>query len=173
MIDDPEKRKASPAPKKRKASLAPDDILKKKRKKSDKNETEEKKVHKGDTRSHHAARKCPVCKKEQKNLPRHLQVHVKQNEIGEDVGFTVWQQDVSEKEHPPRSEDFKWCPVKDCKTVTAYLRSNLFHYHRVKGGTQLNQYVNLARRYRGSEEVDKIKATKTRVISKEETPPLL
>lgn len=62
----PKKRKTSPAPKKRKASPAPNDIPKKKKKKSDKNKTEENKVHKGDTRSHHTVRKCPVCKKEQK-----------------------------------------------------------------------------------------------------------
>lgn len=62
----PNKRKTSPAPKKRKASPVPNDIPMEKKKNSDKNKTEEKKVHKGDTRSHHAVQKCPVCKKEQK-----------------------------------------------------------------------------------------------------------
>lgn len=127
---------------------------------------------KGDTRSHHAVQKCPVCKKEQKNLPRHLQVHVKQNEITEDVGFTL---SVAERRKRKRASTrerrlLKWCPVKDCKKVTAYLRSHLTHYHRVKGGTQLDQYVKLARCYQGDEEVDKIKAITTRVTSKEETP---
>ena len=37
-------------------------------------------------------------------------------------------------------------------------------------GTQLDQYVKLARRYQEGEEVEKIKATKTRVTSTEETP---
>ena len=169
----PKKRKTSPAPKKRKASPTPDDIPKKKKKKSDKNKTEEKKVHKGDTRSHHAVRKCPVCKKEQKNLPRHLQVHVKRNEISEeDVGFTLSVAARRKRKRASTKERrlFKWCPVKDCKTVTAYLRSHLTHYHRVKGSTQLDQYVKLAYCYQGSEEVEKIKATKTRVTSKEETP---
>ena len=120
----PYKIKTSPAPKKRKASPAPDDIPKKKKKKSDKNKTEEKKVHKGDTRSHHAVRKCPVCKKEQKNLPRHLQVHVKRNEITKEVvGFTL---SVAARRQRKRASTrerslFKWCPVKDCKTVMAYL----------------------------------------------------
>ena len=169
----PKKRKTSPAPKKRKASPAPDDIPKKKKKKSDKNKTEEKKAHKGDTRSHHAVRKCPVCKKEQKNLPRHLQVHVKRNEITEeDVGFTLSVAARRKRKRASTREKrlFKWCPVKDCKTVTAYLRSHLIHYHRVRRGTQLDQYVKLARRYQGREEVEKIKATKTRVTSKEEAP---
>lgn len=168
---DAEKRKVSRASKKRKASPAHEDTPKKKQKK-----TEEKKVKKGDTstRSHHAARKCPVCLEDHTNLPRHLQVHVKRNEISEeDVGFTlsVAARRKRKRAHTKEKRLFKWCPVKGCQTVTAYLRSHLIHYHRVKGGTQLNQHVNMARRYKGTEEVDKVKAITTRVTSKEETPP--
>ena len=91
---------------------------------------------------------------------------------GDDDGFTlsVAARRMRKRASTKERRLFKLCPVKDCKTVTAYLRSDLIHYHRVKGGTQLDQYVNLARRYQRSEEVEKIKATKTRVTSKEETP---
>ena len=54
-----------------------------------------------------------LCVRRNKKISRGIYKYTSNNEISEDVGFTVWQQDVSGKEHPPRSEDFKWCPVKD------------------------------------------------------------
>ena len=120
----------------------------------------------GAKRSHHAKVVCPVCNKVEGNLRRHLQSHARKGLIAPDAVETILS--VSRKRGKRRGHSrktnetvrkgipMKWCPDPDCEYVTQHLRSHLTHKHRVKPGTFLDNYLRVAERYRGQQEVDEV-----------------
>ena len=120
----------------------------------------------GAKRSHHAKVVCPVCNKVEGNLRRHLQSQARKGLITPDAVETILS--VARKRgkrtgHSRKTNEtvrkgipLKWCPYPDCEYVTQHLRSHLTHKHRVKPGTLLDNYLRVAERYRGQQEVDKV-----------------
>lgn len=99
-------------------------------------------------RSHHVKRTCPVCKKEDSNLKRHLLSHARKGQITFEsveaiVSITIKK---GKRRGPGRSTEkevrkglkLKWCPVKDCHKVTHLLRSHLSNFHRIKPGVLMS-----------------------------------
>ena len=117
-------------------------------------------------RSHHRKRVCPVCGKEDGNLKRHLKSHAKKGHIESQQVDKIFS--VSSHQESTRGEvrktkkreltglPFKWCPVDGCEVVTHLLRSHLTHKHRLKPGPLLQNYLGMARSYKGKKEVDEV-----------------
>ena len=160
-----------------------------KKSRRDEGEPEKKAPSSSGKRSHHATRKCPVCKKENSDLRRHLESHVRKGVIKkESVGIilsvavnkgkTRGHARSAGKDKKRKGLKLKWCPVKGCDTVTHLLRSHLQKYHRVKSGVSLEKYLNQAAEYKGKEEIDRLStelarpstSTSTAHPTKEESP---
>lgn len=117
-------------------------------------------------RSHHRKRLCPVCGKEDGNLKRHLKLHARKGHIESqqvDKMFSVTSHQESTcgqarktKKRVLTGLPFKWCPVDGCEAVTHLIRSHLTHKHRLKPGPLLENYLHVARSYKGKKEVDEI-----------------
>ena len=113
-------------------------------------------------RSHHAKRTCPVCNKQESNLKRHLQSHARKGLIEEEnidamvqiATHTTRRRGPSRNKGQKKGLKLKWCPVGNCKTVTAYMRSHLTKGHEMKPGALLENSLRLARDYRGRKEAD-------------------
>lgn len=123
---------------------------------------------KGKKRSHHRREECPICKKEIYDILRHLRKHAEKGDIGEDDVMRI--ASVAKKKSRRRGTSrvgkegarpglkYKWCPYEGCQVVTHLLRSHLQHKHRVKTGTLLDQYVRVAKDYRGKVEAEHIQS---------------
>ena len=117
-------------------------------------------------RSHHRKRLCPVCGKEDGNLKRHLKSHARKGHIENqqvDKLFSVTSHQESTRGQARKTKKrvltglpFKWCPVDGCEVVTHLMRSHLTHKHRLKPGPLLENYLRVARSYKGKKEVDEI-----------------
>ena len=133
---------------------------------SDDNESEtEKKANSSSRkRSHHATR-CPVCNKQNTDLRRQLDSHVRKGLIKKESVGIILSVPVNKartrgharsagNKQKTKGLKLKWCPVEGCHTVTHLLRSHLQKFHRVKAGVSLEKYLNLAAEYKGKQEVD-------------------
>ena len=116
------------------------------------------------------------------NLKRHLFSHAKQGLIkekhvlhllsvavrqGKDRGPSKIADGVAQK-----GLRMKWCPIKGCKYVTAYMRSHLTHKHHLKAGVVLEKYLSVAKPYRGRSEVKKAaQKIRPRIPSSEDEAP--
>ena len=110
-------------------------------------------------RKHHAIRTCPVSKKPEANLKRHLLSHAQKGQIvAEEVDKLVQVTIHKDRRRGPcrgRAKaglKLKWCPMADCSTVTPYMRSHLTHFHKLKPGQLQERTVHVARDYGGSKE---------------------
>ena len=123
-------------------------------------------------KAHYKTRKCPLCHKDQTNLPRHLETHVKRGEISRDR-ITALTQYVDKGDHQYRTEiyvqkkkkvvrgkrRFFKCPL--CELVTAYLPTHFANKHKIpRSSEQSERYMALARAYEGREELKYIKRTR-------------
>ena len=149
----PTERAQSASTRKRKATSAGEDEPKEKSRK----------------RSHHAKRMCPVCKKEDANLKRHLMSHARKGHIKAESVASILSIAINKgkRRGPARSTStgkqeqkglkLKWCPVKDCQKVTHLLRSHLSKFHNIKAGFLMERYLFMAREYKGKAEVKQMK----------------
>ena len=123
-------------------------------------------------KAHYKTRKCPLCHKDQTNLPRHLETHVKRGEISRDR-ITALTQYVDKGDHQYRTEIYVQkkkkvvrgkrrlfkCPL--CELVTAYLPTHFANKHKIpRSSEQSERYMALARAYEGREELKYIKRTR-------------
>ena len=121
---------------------------------------------KGKKHSHHRREKCPICKKEIYDIFRHLRKHAEKGDIAADDVMCI--ASVAKKKGRRRGTSrvgkegvrpglkYKWCPYEGCQVVTHLLRRHLQHKHRAKTGTLLDQYVRVAKDYRGKVDAEHI-----------------
>lgn len=125
-------------------------------------EAQEKKLKK---KSHHSIKDCPfqTCSYKGPNLPRHLRRYhgmaeqevVKLNSIARLQG----------KRRGPRRRSkgglrlglrIKWCPIEKCNKATHILRKHLQRDHKLKSGEVLENYLRIAKEYKGKLEQEEV-----------------
>ena len=119
------------------------------------------------SRSHHAKRQCPICKKEDSNLKRHLHSHVRKGHISMDSVPKILSIAIQNRNQrsPARScgnevkpgLKLKWCPMKHCHMVTHLMRKHLARYHHVKACVLMEKYLSEAALYDGKTELKKLR----------------
>ena len=117
---------------------------------------------------HYKTRTCPLCKKTQKQLARHLQTHVRKGEIAmhhiqalvqyADKGAATHRQEQfvgkNKKVARYRRRYFR-CPM--CEFATAYLSTHLARQHKIKRGSEeMYRMKQLAKPYEGRKELEHI-----------------
>ena len=119
-------------------------------------------------RKKHLHHRREECKKEIYGILRHLRKHTEKGDIAADDVMRIaslakkkgHRRGTSRvgKEEARSGLKYKWCPYQRCQVVTHLLRSHLQHKHRVKTGTLLDQYVRVAKDYRGKVEAEHIQS---------------
>lgn len=112
---------------------------------------------------------CPVCKKEDANLKRHVMSHARKGHIKAESVASILSIAINKEKRrgPARSKStgkqerkglkLKWCPVKDCQKVMHLLRSHFSKFHNIKAGFLKEKYLFMAREYKGKAEVKQMK----------------
>lgn len=126
--------------------------------------TKKTKPRNAEKRQTNKIRNCPLCGKQQSQLPRHLKIHVRKGEIAESkIAFLVDLADKGEATHQSNTwvskkrklvkskRKYRVCPL--CEMVTCYLDSHLHHKHKIPRNSEENvRMKSLTREYQGTEE---------------------